>query len=277
MPHSELPGHSHPIFEVAKVSWMLIESLLLMFEGDFAVIEDCNRCVKWIIRSLNSYTAPMFESISIRTAEQYLKFQYPSCLYISSILVDVFAPNPAHAEHLLQLFNTMVKATLSRLGPMDEISSKPELIEDFFRLATMMMVKLPALLLKDGAIALAIFQFASAAVLVPNRDTNLVVVEFLLEFVGSYQKYGTNVVIQSALLQILQSCGVALVHNLLSAVAGSVPSFMIPDVSEVMWELLYVAREHFVACAPSAPGLQPPLDSRVSSSDVERLIRAMAT
>ena len=267
----------HPLFPVAQRTWALVDALLLAFEKSESVVEKCNSCLKWMVRSLDTFSAPFLEAIANKAMIMYQKWRYSSFLYVSSILIEVFARNTDNLPFMYTLLHAFVQTALDMLGlPADAVNADPKLVEDFFRLVSRAVFVQPMLMLQDQPMSYAVFQFACEAILITNREANEIVVQFLLDFASAGHRFSSNPSVRAAVLPVLDVHGQRLVHNLMNGLTGGLPAFMSRDVSAVMWELLRLSREHVVAWATSAPCLKPEaLDSRLSMSDVRRLLEIL--
>eukprot|EP00048_Salpingoeca_helianthica_P018354 m.241689 g.241689 ORF g.241689 m.241689 type:complete len:912 (+) comp24679_c0_seq1:14-2749(+) len=278
VPTNLLPDGSHPLFTVAQQAWSYCGTLVRAHEGDHEVAEDCFRCIKWILRSLHLHAAPFVEPTASLLMDVYSRRRYSCCVYVASILVEIFGANPANAHFLYSLVSVFCRTTFTLIGsPLRALHASPELMEDFLRLVGRVLSLQPVLLLQDAELASLAFQYAIGSILIPNRDTNEIVSDVLIDFLNCCRLLDPPS-LAPTMNTLLQTHGGQLVHMLLSAVAGGLPCFMVPDVSKVLWMVISVvpARPTVVEWALTTRALLPPLDPRLQQRDIDRLLCAIA-
>ena len=108
------------------------------------------------------------------------------------------------------------------------------------------------------------------AILVAYKEVNAMVSDFLYAVLcgprsrASYPDHGlplctptivltVSAEVTAAVDHLLSIYGQPLVDNLLSALTGAVPSFMMADLSDVFWELSTVSREKLMYWVQSSP------------------------
>ncbi|XP_067037929.1 transportin-3-like [Acropora muricata] len=120
----------------------------------------------------------------------------------------------------------------------------PDTIDDLFRLCSRCLQKFPVAFLKCE-VSIAAIHCAVVASTLEHRDANLSVMKFLKCLVScATEETQDNIQERLTLVQhVLSVNGQNIINGLIQACAGAIPTYMVLDVAEVLWEFISFCRE----------------------------------
>eukprot|EP00053_Salpingoeca_punica_P004643 m.50135 g.50135 ORF g.50135 m.50135 type:complete len:916 (+) comp12881_c0_seq1:130-2877(+) len=279
VPANMLPDGSHPLWQLVEKAFPAISQLLAVHQGNRRITEQLTRCLKHAVRSLGEHYGPLLAPTVDLVLKQFQATKHSSFLYMASILVDTFGRTAAYEAGIMDMlrsFSTSVFHILSQ--DAHSFQNHPDIVEDYFRLATRVLEHQVVAMVQSD-IVITTFQCAIAGTLLEHKEANEALCAFLRYFVGCCRRCEGTVsygVVINAISGVLSQYGEQLVHNLIVGIAGGLPTFMIPDIASVLWEVLYVSRDSCVQWVRSAPRLAS-LPAYISANDKELFFGAFAS
>eukprot|EP00051_Salpingoeca_urceolata_P015056 m.192901 g.192901 ORF g.192901 m.192901 type:complete len:935 (-) comp18277_c0_seq1:107-2911(-) len=275
------PDGVHPLLEMATMVWQALDTAMKRYQASKRTIEHVNRCLKYLMRSLGIFIEPIYPSIVHNTVNLFQAYQHPSCLYIMSKCVDLFGGQLASVELIAQMMTTMCQTTFAVLAKSpDALREHPDVVEDFYRLCTRVLEFQPMLVIRSE-LTRPIIDCAVASLVLEHRDANDTVTFFLHSIMGCPRVYKgvvngdvTEQNVTQAVVDILQTSGQAMVHNLVFAAAGGLPTFLVPDVSEVLFDMAYLNRDVVRHWAETSPSMQALPNHLVTAEDKQNFLDA---
>lgn len=269
----------HPCWDACSKAWALIRQADERFGVNKTVIEATSICLKFLMRCLVHHSLPLLGEIANEIVRMYQIHYHSSLLYSASIIVEIFGAEQTCVAGLVEMIQTLSQTTFLYLSQSaDALRDHPDIVEDYFRLGTTALKKNPLMILSTE-IAVPSLQFATAALLLSHKEAHDSVSEFLRCYVIAYRaREGEEdgELVKQAIVQHLMSQGELVVFNLISCVAGGLPSFMVPDVNEILWEIHSIAPEQTKEWVRRAPSLLPFPDHRVTLAEKEEFIMVFA-
>lgn len=138
------------------------------------------------------------------------------------------------------MVETLCLATFAFLSNEDAFVNHPDTVDDLFRLCTRCVQTSPAAFL-NSSVADNVIKCAIAASSLSHREANTSVVTFLRDLIhGPNDKYtGTDTEnLRKLIIQAMSKHGQDITVGLIHACAGKIPSYMVPNIGEVLWEML---------------------------------------
>ena len=167
-----------------------------------------------------------------------------SCLlYIGSVLVDEYGNVAEAAQPLMLMVKSFTQPTFRILSEDRGLFNHPDTVDDFFRLCIRCLQQCTLLFLRNDQMD-SIVQLAIAGTTLDHRDANLSVMKFLIEltkctYVEQSRAEFNQVQERQALVEsLLGKYGQDIVKGAVNACAGAIQPFMLPDVADVVWELM---------------------------------------
>ncbi|KAK2517234.1 Tnpo3 [Columba guinea] len=127
------------------------------------------------------------------------------------------------------------------------LQNHPDTVDDLFRLAARFIQRSPVTLLRSQ-VMIPILQWAIAATTLDHRDANCSVMKFLRDLIhtGVANDHEEDFEVRKELInQVMTQLGQQLVNQLLHTCCFCLPPYTLPDVAEVLWEIMQIDRPTF--------------------------------
>ena len=213
------------------------------------LIERTCRTLRFVIRALR----PDFLIEPVANCIWSVYQEHPkhsALLYVASIIIDEFSTtgDDPLAEHLMSMLKAFSLATFTYLTkPPVSLREHPETIDDFFRLCTRYLQKQPIKFLREAIDANSPIQsslvLAMASLEVDQREAVSSVAKFLTEFLASANESCKSSGDDTIKTLVVKHLAPRLMEKILTAACVQLPSYFIPDLTEVVWSLIELNRE----------------------------------
>ncbi|XP_028408410.1 transportin-3-like [Dendronephthya gigantea] len=238
-------GEEHPCFSIVQEVWPVVSMALSKYQADVKTMERCCRCVRFIIRCLGEHFIPLLGQLVNQMIQVYSATHHSCFLYLGSILVDEFGTNKSCVPGLIQMLEAFCPPTFSFLSSSDAFVRHPDTIDDLFRLCTRCVQTCSVEFLKCS-VADNLIKCAVAASTLSHREANASVMTFLRDLIHGPSELdpsldSTN--LRNLIGQMMTNHGQEITTGLVQACAGKIPSYMVPCVGEVFWEMLRYNKE----------------------------------
>lgn len=233
-------GGDHPCFAVAKEVWPVISMTFTKYQSDVRVMERCCRCIRFVIRCLGTHFCPLLGELVTQMVQVYSANHHSCFLYLGSILVDEFGTNQNCVPGLIQTVEALCPASFTLLNNEEGFVHHPDTVDDLFRLCTRCVQACPVAFL-NSSVADSIVKCAIAASTLSHREANTSVMTFLRDLIhGPNDKYaGTDIDnLRKLITRVMSKHGQDVTVGLVHACAGKIPSYMVPNIGDVLWEML---------------------------------------
>ncbi|XP_020909780.1 transportin-3 [Exaiptasia diaphana] len=241
--HKVEEGKAHPCQEVIEEVWPIISSVCDKYQMDNRIIERCCRCIRFAIRCIGKSARNLLTPLVPQMVRIYEAHRHSCFLYLASILVDEYGDEQVCIPGLLEMTKAMSLQTLQLLSGAQGLVNHPDTIDDLYRLSSRCLQKFPLMFLQCN-IAVPAIQCAIAASTLQHREANASVMKFLKEMIHAGTKNTKNHHDCVNLVhQILSTHGQELTKGLINACAGGIPTYMVPEVADVIWELLCFSKQ----------------------------------
>lgn len=238
-------GQIHPCQPVIGELWPVLSETCNKYQADVRIIERCCRCIRFAIRCVGKQSASLLEPLVTQMVHLYQLHQHSCFLYLGSILVDEYGSEPGCVQGLLDMLQAFCVPTFRLLECSNGLRNHPDTVDDLFRLCTRFLQKAPVILLQSSVLK-AILRCALASCVLDHKDANASVMKFFYdlikgsrlreEFPDFHQRH-------SLIRGILIEHGQSLVSTLIQACVFHLPSYMFPDVADVIFELLHFDKQ----------------------------------
>ncbi|XP_064600886.1 LOW QUALITY PROTEIN: transportin-3-like [Liolophura sinensis] len=240
-------GQIHPCQPVIQEVWPVLSAACEKYQADVRVIERFCRCVRFAVRCVGKGSASLLTPLVSQMVTLYQSHQHSCFLYLGSILVDEYGGDQSCVPGLLEMLQAFCVPTFKILEEPNGLRNHPDTVDDLFRLALRFTQRSPVSFLQCP-MAKPILCCAIAAVSLDHRDANASIMKYLTDFIKSARDNEDKADFecrQGLVLSMLQEHGQALTHALLHACIFSLPSFMMADIADVMYELMLIDRPIF--------------------------------
>lgn len=237
-------GTVHPALAVVEEVWPILSRICDKYRADLKIIERCCRCIRFAIRCLGKSAINLLSPLVQQMVIVYGTNPHSCFLYLGSILVDEYGEEAGCVPGLVSMTMAFCGPAFQLLSQEKGMIEHPDTIDDLFRLCSRCLQKFPVPFLKCE-VAIPAIHCAVVASTLEHRDANLSVMKFLKCLVSCAAEKSKNDFQErlSLVQQILAVHGQNIITGLIQACAGALPSYMVLDVAEVLWEFITFCRE----------------------------------
>ncbi|XP_068611179.1 transportin-3 [Brachionichthys hirsutus] len=240
-------GQTHPCQKVIQEIWPVLSETLNAHRADNRIVERCCRCLRFAVRCVGKGSASLLQPLVTQMVSVYQVYPHSCFLYLGSILVDEYGMEAGCRQGLLDMLQALCMPTFQLLEQQNGLRNHPDTVDDLFRLATRFVQRSPVTLLSSGIIV-HILQCAVAATSLDHRDANCSVMKFVRDLVhaGVTNDHEEDFEVRKQLIgQAMEQHGQQLVTQLMHACCFCLPPYTLPDVAEVLWEIMLFDRPTF--------------------------------
>uniref|UniRef100_A0AC11B4S4 Transportin 3 n=1 Tax=Ovis aries TaxID=9940 RepID=A0AC11B4S4_SHEEP len=240
-------GQTHPCQKVIQEIWPILSETLNKHRADNRIVERCCRCLRFAVRCVGKGSAALLQPLVTQMVNVYQVHQHSCFLYLGSILVDEYGMEEGCRQGLLDMLQALCVPTFQLLEQQNGLQNHPDTVDDLFRLATRFIQRSPVTLLRSQVV-IPILQWAIASTTLDHRDANCSVMRFLRDLIhtGVANDHEEDFELRKELIgQVMNQLGQQLVSQLLHTCCFCLPPYTLPDVAEVLWEIMQVDRPTF--------------------------------
>ncbi|XP_058272862.1 transportin-3 [Hemibagrus wyckioides] len=240
-------GQVHPCQKVIQEIWPVLSETLNTHQADNRIVERCCRCLRFAVRCVGKGSAALLQPLVTQMVSVYQVYPHSCFLYLGSILVDEYGMEEGCRQGLLDMLQALCMPTFQLLEQPNGLRNHPDTVDDLFRLATRFIQRSPVTLLGSN-IVVHIIQCAIAATTLDHRDANCSVMKFIRDLIhtGVSNDHEDDFEVRKRLIsEAMQQHGQQLVTQLIHTCCFCLPSYTLPDVAEVLWEIMAFDRPVF--------------------------------
>uniref|UniRef100_A0A4W5NER5 Transportin-3 n=1 Tax=Hucho hucho TaxID=62062 RepID=A0A4W5NER5_9TELE len=240
-------GQTHPCQKVIQEIWPVLSQTLNTHQADNRIVERCCRCLRFAVRCVGKGSASLLQPLVTQMVSVYQVYPHSCFLYLGSILVDEYGMEEGCRQGLLDMLQALCMPTFQLLEQPNGLRNHPDTVDDLFRLATRFVQRSPVTLLSSGIIV-HIIQCAIAATTLDHRDANCSVMKFVRDLIhtGVSNDHEDDFELRKQLIgQAMGQNGQQLVTQLMHTCCFCLPPYTLPDVAEVLWEIMVFDRPTF--------------------------------
>ncbi|XP_030197001.1 transportin-3 isoform X1 [Gadus morhua] len=240
-------GQTHPCQKVIQEIWPVLSETLNTHQADNRIVERCCRCLRFAVRCVGKGSASLLQPLVTQMVSVYQVYPHSCFLYLGSILVDEYGMEDGCRQGLMDMLQALCMPTFQLLEQPLGLRNHPDTVDDLFRLATRFVQRSPVTLLSSGIIV-HIIQCAIAATTLDHRDANCSVMKFVRDLIhtGVSNDHEEDFELRKQLIgQAMEQHGQQLVTQLMHTCCFCLPAYTLPDVAEVLWEIMVFNRPTF--------------------------------
>ncbi|XP_041355041.1 transportin-3-like [Gigantopelta aegis] len=240
-------GQVHPCQQVIQEIWPVLSQACSKYQADVRIVERCCRCIRFAVRCLGKSSATLLTPLVTQMVSLYQTHQHSCFLYLGSILVDEYGTEQACIPGLLDMLQAFCGPTFKILEEHNGLRNHPDTVDDLFRLS-LRFIQRSTLAFLQSNMAKPLLCCAIAACSLDHKDANASVMKFLTDFIKCAHEKEDREDFQlrkTQVIGLLNEHGQQLVHASVNACIFCLPSYMIPDVADVLYELMLIDRPTF--------------------------------
>eukprot|EP01135_Chromosphaera_perkinsii_P001843 Nk52_evm22s211 gene=Nk52_evmTU22s211 len=271
-------GSSHPCLSSIKIVYGVVIEVFPRYSNNSSIMELCCRCLKYIMRCVGVEFGEYLSHLVNCLVHTFSKDPHSCFLYLGSICVDVFGglsdKNPYN--NLLVKMLESFSETVFRLLNEEGFENLPDVVEDYYGLCDRFLTKgAPMLFLESPLVSGqgAMIECALTGICMAHREANVAIVKFMRHFIDLYIKYtqrshsgslrrSTSILAcipteslktRAAIVDaVLRKYCSNLIHSVISGITGNLPSFAVPELACIVYDLLLWNRPQSAECLVQA-------------------------
>ncbi|XP_050046846.1 transportin-3 isoform X1 [Dermacentor andersoni] len=252
-------GQPHPCQPVVEEVWPVLSQACHRYQADEKITEQCCRCIRFAVRCIGRHSHSLLQPLVTQMVQLYQVHQHSCFLYLGSILVDEYGSEAGCVQGLIEMLQAFCGPAFRLLANADALRNHPDTVDDLFRLCTRYIQRMPVVFLKNPALS-GIIQCALAACPLDHREANTSVMKFLCDLIhcGRAKKETPDFAERQSLVgSLLSSQGQTIVTTLIQSSIFCLPTALLPDVAEVLYELIEFDRQALTTWLENALKLLP--------------------
>lgn len=253
------PGQPHPCQPVVEEVWPVLSQACHRYQADEKITEQCCRCIRFAVRCIGRHSHSLLQPLVTQMVQLYQVHQHSCFLYLGSILVDEYGSEAGCVQGLIEMLQAFCGPAFRLLANADALRNHPDTVDDLFRLCTRYIQRMPVVFLKNPALS-GIIQCALAACPLDHREANTSVMKFLCDLIhcGRSKKEMPDFAERQSLVgALLASQGQTIVTTLIQSSIFCLPTALLPDVAEVLYEMIEFDRQALTTWLENALKLLP--------------------
>lgn len=257
-------NHPEAVADAFRKIWPILKAVFDQRAWDMLTMERLCRACKYAVR-----TCGRSMGVTIGDMLQVVQLQYQhhhqSCfLYLSSEVIKVFGSDPSCANYLGALITSLFSHTISLLKTIQDFTSRPDIADDCFLLASRCIRYCPHLFV-PSTIFSSLVDCAMTGITIQHREACTSIITFLNDIFDVATSIGGK---QYRLVidNIIFPRAASLTRILIGSLAGALPESRLEQVISVLMSLTRVYGMQVVTWAQEAISLVP----SVAITDGER-------
>lgn len=231
-------NEAHPCQPVVEEVWPVLSRACSQYQDDTRIVERCCRCIRFMVRCVGRHSAALLEPLVTQMVTIYQQHQHSCFLYLGSILVDEYGMEIGCVQGLLDMLQAFCGPTFLLLENANGLRNHPDTVDDLFRLCTRFLQRASVPFLKSPVLE-SLIQCSLAAATLDHREANSSVMKFFYDLLKISRTHQQNMESEKELVKdLISKHGQTLVLTLLHASVFCLSTYMLPDVADVIYEML---------------------------------------
>ncbi|KAI9677745.1 MAG: Nuclear import receptor [Trizodia sp. TS-e1964] len=248
------PSQENPIVKYCGNMFPILSTIVDNFMDSFPICERICRCWRYMLISYRTGMLPLLPALADKLVTSFAASRQGCFLWATGTIVREFSESRELVDQNTSdaIYDFFEQQALTMLRALNDLPPKdlPDVIEDFFRLATDALLYYPYKFIASTLCA-NIFSAALAALTLERQEPLIATLHYLRDFIsyGGLNPPNSNGVdnppeVQQAIQKILEQNGELLVQRILTGMMFSFPRDCFTDASGVLLGLLQVIPAH---------------------------------
>ncbi|KAF2722007.1 ARM repeat-containing protein [Polychaeton citri CBS 116435] len=282
------PSKPHPVTPYCEEILPILGAIAERFADFVPILERVCRCWRYMILSYRTHTAPMLPALATRLAAGFTASRQGCFLWATDSIVREFSEVTEYTppETINDVYHFYEQQATTFLRALNDLAPEelPDVIEDFFRLSTDVLLYHPNRLLVSHLMQ-PILSAASTSLTLLKEEPLMATLHFLRDFLGygnedapsshfsdqEYQLKKNPPEVQQSVHKLTATEGEAIVQRCLTGMMYTFPADCFPDASGVLLALFQLTPEQTAQWVAKTVNLLPP--GSVAPQEQERLMR----
>ncbi|KAF1361052.1 ARM repeat-containing protein [Lizonia empirigonia] len=269
----EVPaGQENPAVKYCQELFPLLGNLITHFNQSVPILERVCRCWRYMVLSYRTAMRPLLPELATRLTQGFDSSRQGCFLWATAAIVREFSQgveqvDPGLANDVYQFYEQQARTFLKMLSDVVRPDELPDLIEDYFRLASDMALYFPSESIMSPLMETILLAACNALSLL-KEEPIIATLHFLRDLLG----YGRNASpsssfdrtrhevpkqLQDRVKQLVVTAGEVLVQRIMTGMMYSFPEGCFADSSGVLLDLFELMPEQVAAWVANTVGMLP--------------------
>jgi transportin-3 len=283
------PGAPHPIVQYFGEIFPILAAICERFVDFVPIVERICRCWRYVVLSYRFHSAPLLPQLAEKLSAGFTASRQGCFLWATDSIVREFSDvsSVVTQDTVDAIYNFYEQQATTFLRTLNDLPPEqvPDVIEDFFRLTTDVLLYHTNKLLLSNLIA-SILQAANTTLTLLKEEPLIATLHFLRDFLayggenapashfdadGQYRTTSNPETIQQAVRKLAIASGDQLVQRCMTGMMYSFPPDCIPDSSGVLLALFQLLPAETVQWVGATVTMLP--EGSIAPQEQERLLR----
>ncbi|KAK3719285.1 Nuclear import receptor [Vermiconidia calcicola] len=283
------PAQSHPVVQYLQEIFPVLSAICERFVDCVPIVERVCRCWRYMVLSYRHHTAPLLPQLADKLAAGFTASRQGCFLWATDSIVREFSDVSTYVtkdttDAIYTFYEQQATTFLRALNDLPP-EQLPDVIEDFFRLSTDVMLYHPNKILLSNLMP-TILQAASTSLTLLKEEPLIATLHFLRDFLayggdnapsssfdedGQYRPRPNPASIQTSVRTLTHNEGEALVQRCMTGMMYSFPPDCFPDASGVLLALFQLLPAEVAGWTAKTVEMLP--QGSIAPQERERLLR----
>ncbi|XP_044477067.1 transportin MOS14-like [Mangifera indica] len=265
-------NHPEAVADAIQRLWPIFKAIFDIRAWDMRTMESLCRACKYAVRTSKRYMGITIGAILEEIQGLYQQHQQPCFLYLSSEVIKIFGADPSCASYLHNLIEALFKRTTCLLTSIEEFTSRPDVADDCFLLASR-CIRYCSQLFIPSSVFPSLVDCAMIGITVQHREASNSILTFLSD-IFDLAKSCKGEEFLSLRDSIIIPRGASITRILIASLTGALPSSRIEMVTYALLALTRVYRPQALEWAKESVSLIP--STAVAEVERTRFLQALS-
>ncbi|KAK8499822.1 hypothetical protein V6N12_072525 [Hibiscus sabdariffa] len=228
-------NHPEAVADSVHRLWPIFKAIFDLRAWDMRTMESLCRACKYAVRTSGRFMGTTIGAMLEEIQGLYQQHHQPCFLYLSSEVIKIFGSDPSCASYLKNMIEVLFKHTTSLLTSIKEFTTRPDIADDCFLLASRCIRYCPQLFI-PSAVFPALIDCAMIGITVQHREASNSVLTFLSD-IFDLAKSSKGEQYLSIRDSLIIPRGATITRILVAALTGALPNSRLETVAYALLAL----------------------------------------
>ncbi|KAE8668023.1 germin-like protein subfamily T member 2-like [Hibiscus syriacus] len=228
-------NHPEAVADSVHRLWPIFKAIFDLRAWDMRTMESLCRTCKYAVRTSGRFMGTTIGAMLEEIQGLYQQHHQPCFLYLSSEVIKIFGSDPSCASYLKNMIEVLFKHTASLLTSIKEFTTRPDIADDCFLLASRCIRYCPQLFI-PSAVFPALIDCAMIGITVQHREASNSVLTFLSD-IFDLAKSSKGQQYLSIRDSLIIPRGATITRILVAALTGALPNSRLETVAYALLAL----------------------------------------
>ncbi|KAH7550395.1 hypothetical protein JRO89_XS13G0184600 [Xanthoceras sorbifolium] len=265
-------NHPEAVADAIQRLWPIFKTIFDVRAWDMRTMESVCRACKYAVRTSKRFMGITIGAMLEEIQGLYQQHQQPCFLYLSSEVIKIFGSDPSCASYLHNLIEALFKRTTCILTSIQEFTSRPDVADDCFLLASRCIRYCPQLFIPSSVFP-SLVDCAMIGITVQHREASNSILTFLSD-IFDLAKSVKGEELLSIRDSVIIPRGARISRVLIASLTGALPSSRLETVTYALLALTRAYRVQALEWAKESVSMIPLM--AVAEVEQSRFLQALS-